>query len=310
MSTLQQRLAQLSPAKAALLAQWQRASLGPNCISVRAGGPQQLFCIHPVSGDVSPYVELAAALPAAYGCIALRASGLLPDETASRNLAQMAAHYAAQIDAAQPHGGLWLGGWSMGGLLAFEAALRLQQQGRQIHGLLLLDSARPRLQAQGMQLSLAGLCQLFAQDLWARHGRQVQGLEQLAQLGEEAAMLDWLQREAQQQGVLQDGAQLAQLRRLFAVCCAHYAAMAQHSSDGVLNAPLLLLQAEAHGAAAQLQALLSWQQRSTHVPQLQVLPGNHYTLLQGAGSARCAAAIHDFMQQQRPIHQPMAAAAL
>ena len=74
MSTLQQRLAQLSPAKAALLAQWQRASLGPNCISVRAGGPQQLFCIHPVSGDVSPYVELAAALPAAYGCIALRAS--------------------------------------------------------------------------------------------------------------------------------------------------------------------------------------------------------------------------------------------
>ncbi len=57
----------------------------------------------------------------------------------------MAADYLQQIRAVQPHGPYYLGGLCAGGVLAYEVACQLQQQGQQVSMVALLDAVNPSL---------------------------------------------------------------------------------------------------------------------------------------------------------------------
>jgi thioesterase domain-containing protein len=57
----------------------------------------------------------------------------------------MARHYVADIRSIQPHGPYFLGGGSMGGLVAFEMAQQLLKVNEPVSMLLMLDSACPKL---------------------------------------------------------------------------------------------------------------------------------------------------------------------
>ena len=56
---------------------------------------------------------------------------------------EMASYYIASLRSVQPEGPYLLGGWSMGGVVAFEMARQLQSQGQMVAMLALLDSALP-----------------------------------------------------------------------------------------------------------------------------------------------------------------------
>ncbi|KAI0201400.1 polyketide synthase for naphthopyrone YWA1 [Astrocystis sublimbata] len=51
--------------------------------------------------------------------------------------------YLAEVRRRQPHGPYYLGGWSAGGISAYDAAATLMAQGEEIAGLVLLDSPNP-----------------------------------------------------------------------------------------------------------------------------------------------------------------------
>ena len=73
----------------------------------------------------------------------------------------MAVYYIDAVRSVQPIGPYLLGGWSLGGAVAFEMAQQLQAQGEEIALLALLDSPAPSLQAEEMDevqllASLAG----------------------------------------------------------------------------------------------------------------------------------------------------------
>ena len=61
----------------------------------------------------------------------------------ARTLEAMAERYLAALRRIQPHGPYRLGGWSMGGVAAFEMARRLAQAGEEVELLALLDSYAP-----------------------------------------------------------------------------------------------------------------------------------------------------------------------
>ncbi|WP_394836710.1 amino acid adenylation domain-containing protein [Pendulispora rubella] len=92
------------------------------------------FFMHPVGGNVLCYAELARALGREQPFYGLQA---LPDQ--GDTLEEMARHYIAEIRQVQPHGPYRLGGWSMGGVLAFEMAQQLRAAGEAIALLTLLD---------------------------------------------------------------------------------------------------------------------------------------------------------------------------
>ncbi|HEX8351278.1 MAG TPA: AMP-binding protein, partial [Pyrinomonadaceae bacterium] len=117
-------------------------------VKLREGGEgAPFFCVHPAGGNVFGYVELANRLGAGRPFYGLQARGLDggPRHT---SVEEMAAHYVGEVRAVQPEGPYMLGGWSLGGVVAFEMARRLESQGQRVALLALLDSYVPRPSAE------------------------------------------------------------------------------------------------------------------------------------------------------------------
>ncbi|HEU0078664.1 MAG TPA: amino acid adenylation domain-containing protein, partial [Longimicrobiaceae bacterium] len=96
-------------------------------VPVRASGERApLFFVHPVGGDVLCYAPLARHLDAGQPFYALRSRGLDGGEPPRATVEAMAADYLDAMRAVQPRGPYRLGGWSMGGVVAWEMARRLE----------------------------------------------------------------------------------------------------------------------------------------------------------------------------------------
>ncbi|WP_223635810.1 non-ribosomal peptide synthetase [Corallococcus sp. EGB] len=99
------------------------------------------FCVHAVGGSVVPYAELARALGPAQPFYGLQASGLDGESPPCESIEEMAALYVRAVREVQPHGPYLLGGWSLGGAVAWEMAHQLRREGEPVALLALLDSS-------------------------------------------------------------------------------------------------------------------------------------------------------------------------
>jgi thioesterase domain-containing protein len=107
-----------------------------------SGAKPPLLFVHPVGGHVGCYVGLSRALGADQPFYALQARGLSPGEAPLNHVAEMAHAY----DAALRRLGLpvrWLGGWSMGGLVALEMAAQRRAAGAPVEAVFLIDTPVP-----------------------------------------------------------------------------------------------------------------------------------------------------------------------
>ncbi|HEY9807298.1 MAG TPA: thioesterase domain-containing protein, partial [Candidatus Obscuribacterales bacterium] len=107
------------------------------------GAKPPFFCIHPVMGVVLPYYELARQLGTDQPFYGLQPLGLEGQHPPLTTIEEMASYYIQAIQAVQPRGPYRLGGWSFGGLVAFEMAQQLQQAGHEVTLLALLDTLAP-----------------------------------------------------------------------------------------------------------------------------------------------------------------------
>ncbi|MFK4100727.1 thioesterase domain-containing protein [Streptomyces sp. NPDC019531] len=87
-----------------------------------------LFCIHPVSGNVSRFFELARTLGEEQPVYAFQSAGLSDGLLAQDSIEQMAATYVEKIVRLRPRGPYRLLGYSMGGIVAYECARRLYER--------------------------------------------------------------------------------------------------------------------------------------------------------------------------------------
>jgi amino acid adenylation domain-containing protein/non-ribosomal peptide synthase protein (TIGR01720 family) len=126
-------------------------------LPLRLGGDlPPVFCFHPAGGFGWSYAGLLRHLPGGRPVYALQAAGLgggdVPDGEPALpgTLAEVAAASVAMIRSVRPQGPYHLLGWSFGGLVAHETAVRLQQAGHEVGSLTLLDSF-PKPGAEGRQ---------------------------------------------------------------------------------------------------------------------------------------------------------------
>ncbi|GAA0960534.1 amino acid adenylation domain-containing protein [Actinocorallia libanotica] len=98
-----------------------------------------LFCVHPASGLSWPYFALLPHLPGRplYG---LQSRALSEAGYRAESIRAMAEDYVAELRRVRPAGPYHLLGWSLGGLVAFEAARVLDELGEEVGLLCLLDS--------------------------------------------------------------------------------------------------------------------------------------------------------------------------
>jgi aspartate racemase len=238
------------------------------------GTRQPFFCVHPAGGEVLCYSDLARQLGPAQPFYGLRAVGLDGEAAPHDQIATMAAAYLAALREVQPRGPYQLGGWSLGGVVAYELAQQLHAQGEALRRLVLIDPAP--LPAQGApatdELVLLGA---FAQHLGLPVAKLVGHLAELRPL-DTTARLERLLSVAQQQQALPAALSLAQLARWWAVFLAHERALQLY----VPKPPaydLVLYHATERPTAA--DPLLGWQALAGGRLTLVALPGDHFSLL-------------------------------
>jgi thioesterase domain-containing protein len=114
-------------------------------VLIREGGSDPpLFLVHDCDGGTLPYLNLACHL---HGNRSIY--GLLPKSRQNTPIlhtrtTDMAAYHCAKIRSIQPQGPYMLGGFCVGGVVAFEIALQLQKQGQKVGMVALMEVPGPR----------------------------------------------------------------------------------------------------------------------------------------------------------------------
>lgn len=111
-------------------------------IKIKAGDDSlsPIFLVHPIDGYVMFYRELADQLTSQRPVYAFQAPGLQGEATPATSVETLAQQYLAAMQTVQPQGPYYLGGASFGGVVAFEMAQQLRQQGQAVAQLFMMDT--------------------------------------------------------------------------------------------------------------------------------------------------------------------------
>jgi thioesterase domain-containing protein len=139
----------------------------PPLVALQTFGERRpFFLAHPAGGHVVCYRALAVLMAPEQPVYALQPRGLEGGQTPIDDLPAMAAYYLEAIRRMQPVGPYRLGGWSFGGVLAWEMARQLREAGDAVEMLAMLDTAPigedgirvdPRETAEVVWSTVAGL---------------------------------------------------------------------------------------------------------------------------------------------------------
>ncbi|HTQ78967.1 MAG TPA: thioesterase domain-containing protein, partial [Thermoanaerobaculia bacterium] len=189
------------------------AEASASLVSLRAGERQPgLFLVHPVGGSVYCYAALSQAWEAGRPVYAFQATA-----ADGGSLEELAARYVGEMLAVQPAGPYLLGGWSLGGIVAFEMARQLVDAGREVGLLAMLDSAPPADPAAREELDDRALLAGLAADLAGLASVEGLGLPAGIFDGDLDAGLRSLLALGRHTGALPNDMDLPRLRERFAI---------------------------------------------------------------------------------------------
>jgi thioesterase domain-containing protein/acyl carrier protein len=257
------------------------------------GDRSPFFCVHPVGGNVLCYADLAHHLGDEQPFYGLQSVGLNGEQEPMTSLEDIAAHYIQAIQIIQPTGPYYIGGWSLGGVIAFEMAQQLSGSGQEIALLALMDSYTPqvidqvsdqrkRVFSQNLGVRVLDDATLasyyFAQDLGSLLGKTL--LVSLAQLQELEldAQLTYILEQARIAEILPPELGLTQIRRLFQVFQANIQARLRYRPQPYTGAIVLFCASEqAEEASADLSQ--GWDTLAMAGLEKHLIHGGHYQLI-------------------------------
>jgi thioesterase domain-containing protein len=136
------------------------------------GARRPLYMVHPGHGTVVCYLDLARHLGPGQPFYGIQALDVEQDLDPFVSIEEMAARYVAALREAQPAGPYLVGGWSFGGLVAFEIAQQLIRAGASVPRLLMLDCSVPVIREEMSRIA-PGLMRAF---LLVVHAREAAAL--------------------------------------------------------------------------------------------------------------------------------------
>ncbi|MCU0863926.1 MAG: SDR family NAD(P)-dependent oxidoreductase [Planctomycetes bacterium] len=126
------------------------AKKGQFVVPIRTGGKRpNLFLVHGAGGNVLGFRDLAHYFGDDQPVYGLQARGVDGKQSPHGSIAEMADAYLAELREVQPHGPYYLGGYSGGGLIAFEMAQRLRALGEAVPFVGMIDTWCPQLPQRG-----------------------------------------------------------------------------------------------------------------------------------------------------------------
>jgi len=246
-----------------------------------SGRGRPFFCVHPLEGHVSAYFDLARHMGNDRPFYGLQAAGQEEGQALDARIEDMAARYIEALRTVQPEGPYLLGGWSLGGVVAFEMAHQLSRRGHQVARVVLLDSGSPEGQS-GPVRDLdddASLILAFARGAGAHlTPDELGGLGPDEQIGRLLELLI-------EGGLLPPGFSLERMKRWFAVTRSNLRALEQYAPR-VYPGQLTLFRSSEEptppdGEAPEVaqEPTLGWGALSAQPVTVLEVPGDHQSML-------------------------------
>ncbi|MET0397618.1 MAG: alpha/beta fold hydrolase, partial [Longimicrobiaceae bacterium] len=254
----------------------------PLLVPIRPGGSRTpLFLVHPVGGSVMAYAVLARHLDAEQSVYGLRARGTEQGEKPNWTIEEMARDYLAEVRGARPSGPYRLGGWSMGGVIAFEMARQLEAAGETVERLVLIDSQVPWLRdpEQSMPRNESLVVQMFAQDLGLPAELLPSADPDWRDVGE-VAYLAAVLGSARTAGLLPAGMDMERLQDLYGIFRINVKATYDYRPESYGGGATLLRASERKLAERLLEKkTVGWDRVVRGGVKVRTIPGTHYTVV-------------------------------
>ncbi|MBP9532867.1 MAG: alpha/beta fold hydrolase, partial [Syntrophaceae bacterium] len=190
-----------------------RADSSPIIRLCHCEGGRNLFLFHPVGGSVFCYGELARFLSDKYSVYAVEAAGFSSERTALNTELQrvedLAGYYLREILKVGVED-IIFGGWSFGGMLAYEAAHQYEQMGRSSGPVIVLDTVADNRRARHdagldevdlLKARLEGA--IFFDEAMVRALPREERLRYLAECGEKSGLLPFGFSSTQMENLIQ-----------------------------------------------------------------------------------------------------------
>jgi amino acid adenylation domain-containing protein len=239
------------------------------------GNRTPFFAVHPVGGNVLCYADLARELGVDQPFYGLQS----PAPTLQLDAAtfeQMAGLYIQAMRSVQPSGPYQLGGWSLGGLLAWEIARQLTDEGETVGLLALIDTYPVNRAPEGKTSENFDVLRWFAGDMARLLGKDADEMrDSFEQLGPEEQWTT-VQNALVQYGVVPRENAHAEMTRLLELFARNFRAMESYSLRQSEQNILLLLAAT--GQAPERLAR-QWEQWAGGGVEYHLVPGDHYTMI-------------------------------
>ncbi|MFP2929773.1 amino acid adenylation domain-containing protein, partial [Pyxidicoccus sp. 3LG] len=250
------------------------------CVTLRReGSGTPVFFVHAVGGAVGPYRELARRLGSDRPIYGLQAAGLDGREAPLAQVEALARRYVEAVRAVRPEGPYVLGGWSMGGAVAFEMARELERQGQRVELLVLLDSFAPSEAVPVREPDGASLLAGMAMDLARTAGTELTlHPEELSGLSDEE-QLTRVARHAREAGWLPPEVRDVDLRAWRDVMQANLRASASYRPGVYSGGPVVLLRAKDSKREPSVDATHGWADWVKSALTVEDVPGDHYSAL-------------------------------
>ncbi len=258
----------------------QEAADGSTLVAIRTGGSRPpLVLVHAAGGNVLSYAELARLLAAEDRPVyALASRGLDDGSRPLASIEEMAEDYLRSVEAAGLGDEVVFGGWSMGGLVAYEMARRTHERSGRVVPLVFIDSYAPGAEEDQVDMGDAAFLSWFAYD-WGQNLGVDLGVteEDLAGI-EPGARIAHLLERARERGAAGADIGVDALTRVAEVVRANVrAAIAYRPLEGYPG-PITVLSAADEAATAGDPAH-GWRTFTTGEVTATTMPGDHYGIL-------------------------------
>ncbi|WP_186001748.1 non-ribosomal peptide synthetase [Corallococcus sp. Z5C101001] len=238
-----------------------------------------LYFVHGGGGEVLSYAELVRHLGDAHPLYGLSAPGMDGGALPPDSLEALARRYVEEVRGQQPRGPYRLAGWSLGGVVAYEMARQLQDQGEPVELLALIDAYAPTGQAEAEPPALTRLARLA--QMVGLTPQDIPGPE-LERLLSSSEGPGWLEQVVETLARLRggEGLESAVLQRLFAIHERLAQAMRCYIPASTYPGRAAFFPAASRPEDPAAGPDAGWGRWVTGGVTVQPLPGDHRSLLQ------------------------------
>jgi amino acid adenylation domain-containing protein len=255
------------------------------------GSRPPFFCVHPAGGTVYCYADLSRLLGPDQPFYGFNAQGLNGERPPHTRVEDMASVYIKALRDVQPTGPYLLGGWSFGGVVAYEMAQQLLAQDEQIALLALIDSVSKIPDADVAGEDRVTHLLRFALNLGLSVEQLTAGQDQPLD-SEPEEQLRWILKQAQAAHLIPSTTELVTLRNLLKLYETNVQAMLNYN-PATFSGRITFFKAVERLREDVRDPSLGWSKLATGGLEVHEISGNHFTIMRRPHLNTLAAQLSD-----------------